>query len=137
MRAAVWNRRGRPRGRMGRPSAGEKPGAAFLSLERIEEAAAVIDPVFAGTPQFLCERLGRPLGLRLLCKVETVNPIRSFKGRGADYFLHRLGLADTPLACASAGNFGQVLAYAARRRGLPLHVFAAAGANPLKVADRK
>ena len=106
---------------------------AFLSIERIREAATVVDPVFLDSPQFLCDRLGGRLGLRLVCKVETVNPIRSFKGRGADYFLHRLGADGTPLACASAGNFGQGLAYAARRRGVPLHVFAAAGANPLKI----
>ena len=112
---------------------GGEPDVAFLSLERIREAAAIIDPVFTDSPQFLCEGLSRRLNLRLVCKVETVNPIRSFKGRGADYLLHRLGVADAPLACASAGNFGQGLAYAARRRGLPLHVFAATGANPLKI----
>ena len=38
------------------------------------------------------------------------------------------------LVVASAGNFGQGVAYAAGRRGLPLTVFAATNANPLKVA---
>jgi threonine dehydratase len=36
--------------------------------------------------------------------------------------------------CASAGNFGQGLARAGARRGLPVTVFAAARANPRKVA---
>ncbi|HEY0991878.1 MAG TPA: pyridoxal-phosphate dependent enzyme, partial [Kofleriaceae bacterium] len=36
--------------------------------------------------------------------------------------------------CASAGNFGQGVAYAARKHGLPVTVFAAEGANPLKIA---
>jgi hypothetical protein len=62
-----------------------------LSLGRIEEAARCIDPVFLGSPQFEAEALGDELGLRLVCKVETANPIRSFKGRGTDYLLHRLG----------------------------------------------
>jgi threonine dehydratase len=35
---------------------------------------------------------------------------------------------------ASAGNFGQGLAWAGTRRGLPVTVFAATSANPLKVA---
>jgi threonine dehydratase len=57
-----------------------------LSLERIEEAARCIDPVFLDSPQYEAEALGDVLGQRLVCKVETVNPIRSFKGRGTDYF---------------------------------------------------
>jgi threonine dehydratase len=102
-------------------------------LGRIEEAARCIDPVFLGSPQYEAETLGDDLGLRLVCKVETANPIRSFKGRGTDYLLHRLGGEGERLVCASAGNFGQGLAYAARKRGVPLTVFAAQSANPAKV----
>jgi threonine dehydratase len=104
-----------------------------LSLEHIEEAASVIDPVFANTPQFLVEAMTHSLGLRLICKVESCNPIRSFKGRGADYFLYRLGSKIPPLVCASTGNFGQGLAYATRKREIQLTVFAAENANPLKL----
>lgn len=111
------------------------------TVEGIGVAARVLDPVFANTPQFVNEPLAERLGVRLVCKVETLNPIRSFKGRGADYLLHRLASADSgvdprgaELVCASAGNFGQGLAYAARRRGIPVTVFAAETANPLKVS---
>ena len=107
--------------------------ASSLSLERIAEAARVIDPVFLHSAQFVSGALSDRLGLRLLCKVELLNPIRSFKGRGADYFLQRLGAEPRPLVCASAGNFGQGLAYAAARRGRPVTVFAAHTANPLKL----
>jgi threonine dehydratase len=110
--------------------------ASRLSLAAIEAACRVIDPVFLHTPQFLSEPIGDELGLSLVVKVETVNPIRSFKGRGADFFLASAGgsPADSPaLVCASAGNFGQGLAYAARARGFRLVVFAAENANPLKV----
>lgn len=102
-----------------------------ISLERIAEAARVIDPVFRHSPQFLADALGDRLGCQLTVKVETLNPIRSFKGRGADFFF-----AQNPLAavvCASAGNFGQGMAYAARKRGAALTVFAAETANPLKL----
>ncbi len=106
-----------------------------LSLDRIYEAASVIDPVFTHTPQFASEPLGETLGVRLTVKLETLNPVRSFKGRGADFLV--LSLKDempTPqLVCASAGNFGQAIAYAARKHQLPLIIYAAENANPLKV----
>lgn len=101
----------------------------------IEEAAAVIDPVFLDTPLLRNETLDRELGCRLALKVETLTPIRSFKGRGASWLLHRLGGDARPgLVCASAGNFGQGIAYAARTRGIPATVFAAVNASPVKIA---
>jgi len=103
-----------------------------LSLERIEQAAQIIDPVFLHSPQFVCEPLSDQIGVRLALKIETLNPIRSFKGRGADLLVSR-AQADLPLVCASAGNFGQAMAYACRKRGLRLSVFASTMANPLKI----
>jgi threonine dehydratase len=102
-------------------------------LDMIREASRLIDPVFRDTPQFVSEALGQGLGFRILCKVETVNPIRSFKGRGCDFLLHRLGSEPGMLVTASAGNFGQGLAYAARARGVPVVVFAAETASEIKV----
>jgi threonine dehydratase len=96
-------------------------------VDGIVAASLAIDPVFCNTPQFHSDPLG------LVLKVETVNPIRSFKGRGADYLLSTLTPAGPDLVCASAGNFGQGLAYAARKRGFRAVVFAAESANPLKV----
>lgn len=104
-----------------------------ISLDRIARAAREIDPVFLDSPQFRAESLGAALGVDLVVKVESVNPIRSFKGRGADFFVRELADAAVPLTCASAGNFGQGLAHAARRRGIALEVFAAVNANPLKI----
>ena len=103
-----------------------------LSLERIAEAASVIDPVFLDSPQFLAESLGPDLGCRLAVKVETMNPIRSFKGRGTEFLMASLdGMPH--LVCATAGNFGQGMAWSARKRGLPLTVFTGTTANPLKI----
>ena len=105
-----------------------------LSFDRIARAAREIDGVFLHSPQFRAESLGEALGVDLLLKVESVNPIRSFKGRGADFFVRELTDTAQPLVCASAGNFGQGMAYAARRRGMTLDVFASVRANPLKIA---
>jgi threonine dehydratase len=104
-----------------------------ISVDHILEAARVIDPVFLHSPQYDCEALSRRLGVSTVLKVETINPIRSFKGRGTDYLLHRLGEAVKPIVCASAGNFGQGMAYACRKRGVPITVFASDKANRLKL----
>jgi threonine dehydratase len=72
------------------------------------------------------------LGCQLVVKIETLNPIRSFKGRGAEYLVSSLS-GQPRLVCSTAGNFGQGMAYAARKRGLPITIFVAANANPLKV----
>ena len=82
-------------------------GGKRVSLDRIEEAVRVIDPAFLGSPQFEAEALGDELGSRLVCKVETANPIRSFKGRGTDYLLYRLrgersGLSGSPRCSPTA-----------------------------------
>jgi threonine dehydratase len=104
-----------------------------LSADRIEEAAGLIDPVFLRTPQFEDAALSRALGRALVVKVETLNPLRSFKGRGVDLYARRLPVG-THVVCASAGNFGLAVAYAGRARSLPVTVFTAHGANPNKVA---
>ena len=106
----------------------------LLNLDSIAKAARDIDPVFRNTPQFEADALGRRIGARLLLKVETVNPIRSFKGRGTDFYLRAATHVPRRLVTASAGNFGQGLAWAARSRGVALDVYAAESANPLKVA---
>jgi threonine dehydratase len=103
-----------------------------LELERIEEAARIIDPVFLNSPQFRAEALESVLGCRVVLKVEVLNPIRSFKGRGTCYLASRLA-GRSRVVCASAGNFGQAMAYACRSRGIPLVVFASVNANKLKL----
>jgi threonine dehydratase len=103
-----------------------------LSADRIAEAMSVIDPVFLRTPLLRETTLDRALGLELSLKVETLNPIRSFKGRGTDLLVSQLR-DQRLLVCASAGNFGQGLARAAARRNRRVVVYAARNANLLKV----
>jgi threonine dehydratase len=106
-----------------------------LDLQRIHLARTGIDPVFLDTPQYECEPLGDALGCGVILKVETLNPTRSFKGRGTETVLTRLQDRGTTYAvvCASAGNLGQALAYGGRRRGIPVTVVASSRANPLKI----
>ena len=106
---------------------------ASISVSRIQEAAQVVDPVFLHSPQYDCEPLSGRLGVSTVLKVEMANPIRSFKGRGTDFLLHELVAPDKGFVCASAGNFGQGMAYACRKRSIPLTVFASNNASPLKI----
>jgi threonine dehydratase len=111
------------------------PQGAVGSIDplQISLASLEIDRVFRDTPQFVSETLSERLGLTLIPKVETLNPIRSFKGRGTDWLLRQEMDETSPVVCASAGNFGQGLAYAARARERSCTVFASENANPLKV----
>jgi len=104
-----------------------------ISIDRITDAYQVIDSVFKDSPQYVCDPISEQLGLDIVLKVECLNPIRSFKGRGTDYLIHRLGSHKHGYVCASAGNFGQGMAYSARRHGIAITVFAATNANPLKI----
>lgn len=103
-----------------------------LKLENIRAAARTVDPVFLNTPQYQVASLSRLLGTELLVKVETANPIRSFKGRGAEYLVSKIPKG-TRLLTASAGNFGQAMAYACGRREIGLTVYASVNANPFKL----
>ncbi len=104
-----------------------------VDLGRIEVAARTVDPAFLGSPQFisapLCDRLRR----QVLVKVETLNPLGSFKGRGADFLMCSLA-PHSSVVCASSGNLGLALAYAGRGHDMGVHVYVRASINPAKLA---
>jgi threonine dehydratase len=106
-----------------------------LELARILRARDEIDSVFLSTPQYECGPLSDVLGCRVVLKVETLNPVRCFKGRGTETVLARLQAQGTTTAvvCASAGNLGQALAFSGRRRAMDVAVVASSAANPLKI----
>jgi threonine dehydratase len=107
-----------------------------LSPDRIAAAVDRIDPTFLGTPQFVSERLSARLEREIVVKVETLNPIGSFKGRGTSLLGQQLDPAGT-WVCSTAGNFGQGVAYAARARGAGARVFVAPAVAPAKVASMR
>ena len=85
-----------------------------LRLDRVRAAVGEIDPGFLDTPALPCAPLGRALGCSVTLKVETLNPVRSFKGRGTETVAAAAGeQGASRMVCASAGNLGQALATAA------------------------
>ena len=105
-----------------------------LDLDRIDAARRVIDPVFLSTPAYRCDALGRRLGCTVSIKLETANPVRSFKARGTELVASLLAeQGRTAVVCASAGNLGQALAWSGRRRGLDVTVVASRRAPAAKL----
>jgi threonine dehydratase len=107
-----------------------------LSPARIAAAADRIDPAFLHTPQFVDEALSDALQREVVVKNETLTPIGSFKGRGTWLLAEQLDPART-WVCATAGNFGQGLAYAARARGANVEAFVSAEVPAAKIVGMR
>jgi threonine dehydratase len=88
-------------------------------IERILKAR--VYDVALETPLDHAPRLSRRLGNRLMLKREDLQPVFSFKLRGAYNKIAQLSesAARRGVICASAGNHAQGVALAAQRRGIP------------------
>jgi threonine dehydratase len=107
-----------------------------LDLDQIRGARRVIDPMFLDTPLYRCDGLGRQLGCAVSIKLETANPVRSFKARGTELVASLLSdQGRAAVVCASAGNLGWALGWSGRRRGLDVTVVASRWA-PVAKLDR-
>lgn len=88
---------------------------------RIEEAAGRVYAVAEVTPLLDAPKMSARLGNRLLLKREDLQPVHSFKLRGA--YNKIAGLTPEARArgviCASAGNHAQGVALAGRKLGIP------------------
>jgi threonine dehydratase len=105
-----------------------------LDTARIRAARRLIDRVFLDTPLYRCEALEPDLGCTVSIKLETANPVRSFKARGTEVVASLLADNDSSaVVCASAGNLGQALAWSGRGRGLDVAVVASRFAPAAKL----
>src|ERR1700745_2734292 len=88
-------------------------------IERILKAR--VYDVAIESPLEEARRLSRRLGNQLLLKREDLQPVFSFKLRGAYNRIAHLSEATAKrgVVCASAGNHAQGVALAARKRGIP------------------
>nr|WP_053141817.1 pyridoxal-phosphate dependent enzyme [Streptomyces ambofaciens] len=105
-----------------------------LDTARIRAARRVIAPVFLNTPLYRCEALEPGLGCAVSIKLETANPVRSFKARGTEVIASQLAdVGSRAVVCASAGNLGQALAWSGRGRELDVTVVASRFATRAKL----
>ena len=76
------------------------------------------------TPLERNDRLSEQFGADVWLKREDLQPVRSYKLRGAYNFIASLSEDERAggVVCASAGNHGQGVAYTCRRLGVPCRV---------------
>ena len=85
-------------------------------MNKIKGAIPLIDPSFLNTPQFISKGLSDIFNCQLMVKIETLNPIKSFKGRGAELLIAQIGEYD-PIVCASAGILAKLWLMPAKKKG--------------------
>jgi threonine dehydratase len=102
-------------------------------LERILRAR--VYDVAIESPLELASRLSSRLGVRVLFKREDLQPVFSFKLRGASNKIARLTDAEAArgVICASAGNHAQGVALSAGRRGIPATIVMPRLTPPIKI----
>ena len=93
-----------------------------ISLADIKSAADVVYTDMQATPQYRWSLLSERLGTEIWVKHENHSPVGAFKIRGGlVYFAHLVHSKQVPegVICATTGNHGQSIGYAARRYGIP------------------
>src|SRR5215218_3085890 len=95
-----------------------------LSAADVREAAARLEGVALRTPLDRNERLSELFDADIWLKREDLQPVRSYKLRGAYNLISTLTDAERAngVVCASAGNHGQGVAYTCRRLGVECRV---------------
>ena len=91
----------------------------------VDEAARRLAPVARVTPLEPNPRLSADTGATVLLKREDLQPVRSYKLRGAYYLISQLSDAERAagVICASAGNHGQGVAWACAHLGIRGHIY--------------
>ena len=93
----------------------------MVTLPELEAAAEIVHAVMPPTPQIAWPLLARRTGAEVWVKHENHTPIGAFKVRGGLVYLTELKRHVPQLAgviCATRGNHGQAVAFAARRLGI-------------------
>jgi threonine dehydratase len=107
-----------------------------IDQSRIRDAQSLLARYFGPTRIARAASLSSP-GRDVFLKIETDLPTGSFKVRGAIYSLSvnlRRGALTSRVVCASTGNHGAAVAYAARLLGVPATIFLPDHPNPVKAA---
>ena len=89
------------------------------TIRNVRDAAEAIAGIALRTP-LVKSSLADTSGSDVLLKLETLQPIGAFKLRGAAYALSKLDAAQKArgVVCASTGNHGRAVAYAASLQGV-------------------
>src|SRR5579864_3455701 len=94
----------------------------LVTLAEIEAAAAIVYRSMPPTPQYRWPLLEARAGKQLWVKHENHTPVGAFKIRGALTYFDEMQAGGTNIAgaiCATRGNHGQAVAFAAARAHVP------------------
>ena len=111
------------------------PATRQISIDAIRDAARFVYGAAIRTPLVRVEVPGAPAGVELHLKLEVLQPIGSFKIRGAVNVMRQLSPSDLAngVWTVSAGNAALGVAYAARQAGVPCAVMVMDTAPAAKV----
>src|ERR1035441_6314370 len=118
----------------------------FPSPQIIEDACRIVYEAMQPTAQYRWPLLCQRAGCEVWLKHENHGPLGAFKIRSALVYFRRLreaGGAARVAVTATRGNFGQAVAFAARREGMEAVVYVPHGKSPGKnramqsLGDRK
>jgi threonine dehydratase len=96
------------------------------SRQKIESACRVVYEAMAPTPQYCWPLLSRRAGCEVWLKHENYGPLGAFKIRSGLVYFRRLRESWSTArvaVTATRGNFGQAVAFAARREGMEAVVY--------------
>ena len=116
----------------------QSSGHQLPTLAELESAAALVYGVMPPTPQYRWALLEQRVGTEVWVKHENHTPLGAFKMRGGlVYFDHLKRVAPdvAGVVCATRGNHGQSVAFAARRHGIPVTVVVPRGNSVEKNAS--
>ena len=99
--------------------------ADLFDIKNIQKAKDIVRDVALVTPLQHNERLSEQYDAKVYLKREDLQPIRSFKLRGAYHKIYKLSDAERKLGivCASAGNHAQGVALACNKLGIKGTIF--------------
>ena len=99
--------------------------AELFNIKDIQKAKDIVRDVALITPLQRNERLSEQYGANVYFKREDLQPIRSFKLRGAYHKMYKLSETEKKLGivCASAGNHAQGVALACNKLGIKGTIF--------------
>lgn len=107
-----------------------------VSIEDVVAARERIAPYLARTPLYEYPGLSKLLGFPYYVKHENHQPVGAFKVRGGVNFMSQMSEEEKArgVICATRGNHGQSVAYAAKLFGVQAYIVVPEGNNPEKNA---
>jgi threonine dehydratase len=115
-----------------------KSGALInVSLAEVQKARRELSKMLPATPLLFNSWLSQSMGCEVYLKLETAQPIGSFKIRGATYRISQLTKAQRRrgVIAASAGNHSQGLAWGAKHFGVNALIVMPVGAPLVKLQN--